>query len=102
MVNKEQEKAGKKTISVSLDTNREVLFLEDCIVINKDQLRVYSSYCTHLGCRIQQFENGHLICPCHGSVFDLDGNPLKGPAMKPLRKFEYKFNPDTNTLTINV
>jgi nitrite reductase/ring-hydroxylating ferredoxin subunit len=41
--------------------------------------------CTHLGCSLT-FDRraGVLRCPCHGSHFDLDGNPASGPAEIPL------------------
>jgi Rieske Fe-S protein len=102
MVNVQQKNTGKKTISISLNDNREVIFHEDCIIINNAQPLVFSSYCTHLGCRIQNFENGQLICPCHGSVFDLNGNPQKGPSIKPLRELEFTLNPETKTIIVNV
>ena len=102
MVHLQQKNARKKTISVSLNDHREVLFHDDCIIINKDYPLVFSSYCTHLGCRIQKFENGELICPCHGSAFDLYGNPLKGPAINSLEALEYDIHPDTKTITIHV
>jgi len=85
-----------------MNDNRAVLFREDCIVINTEQPVVLSSYCTHLGCRIKTFEDGKLVCPCHGSMFDLKGNPLKGPAIKPLEKLEYSINKETNVMTINI
>jgi Rieske Fe-S protein len=102
MVNIQQKNTGKKTISISLKDNREVIFHDECIIINMEQPLVFSSYCTHLGCRIQNFENGQLICPCHGSSFDLNGKPQKGPAIKPLQELEFKLNPETKTLTINI
>ncbi len=100
MVNNQQNNTRKKTISISLNDYRAVLFHDDYIIVNKEYPLVLSSYCTHLGCKIQTYENGVLICPCHGSSFDLDGNPLKGPAIKPLKKFEYSTNMETKTLTI--
>ena len=33
--------------------------------------------CTHLGCQLHLEEAG-LVCPCHGSQFDLEGEPTKG------------------------
>jgi cytochrome b6-f complex iron-sulfur subunit len=43
--------------------------------------------CTHLGCH-PAFDPKMriLICPCHGSRFDLQGNVLKGPADRPLQR----------------
>ena len=49
------------------------------------QVTVFSPMCTHLGCgyhwdsTAQQFK-----CPCHGSVFDLSGRVVAGPAPRPL------------------
>jgi cytochrome b6-f complex iron-sulfur subunit len=44
-----------------------------------------SRTCTHLGCSIAwDFEKKRFICPCHGSSFDLNGEPLTAPAPRPL------------------
>ncbi len=46
---------------------------------------VYSPICPHLGCRYNWDPNAkHFECPCHGSVFALDGKVLGGPAPRPL------------------
>jgi Rieske Fe-S protein len=102
LVKTQKRNTSKKIISLTLHDQMEVLFHEDCIIVNKEKLQVYSSYCSHLGCRIQTYDNGQLICPCHGSTFDLSGYPSKGPALEPLKKLEYELNTDTNTITINV
>lgn len=102
LVKTQKTNANKKTITISLTDNREVLFHDDCIVVLNEQPKVFSSYCTHLGCRIQTYENGQLICPCHGSTFNLDGNSLRGPAAKPLNELEYKLNPDTKSIIVNI
>ena len=59
------------------------------IIKNNDGIKVFSISCTHLGC-VLNVENDKFICPCHGSVFDLEGSVLKGPALKPLKHLEYK------------
>ena len=57
------------------------------------EITAYSLTCTHLGCTIE--ENGEtFVCPCHGSRYNLDGQVLKGPAQKPLRRLEVEMLDD--------
>ncbi len=64
---------------------REVHDLEGNEVLirrTEDNLKAFSSRCPHLGCRVHwEYEQGsrEFFCPCHGGVFDADGNPLAGP-----------------------
>jgi cytochrome b6-f complex iron-sulfur subunit len=46
-------------------------------------LYAMSAVCTHLGCVVQESENG-LFCPCHGSLFDQQGRVKAGPAPRAL------------------
>ena len=51
------------------------------------QVRTFSAVCTHAGCIVHW--NGLekcWDCPCHGSQFATDGEPLCGPAIYPLQK----------------
>ena len=103
MIRSQQQNKPDRTVRVNLNDDLPVRFLDNCIVIqNKEQPVVLSSYCTHLGCRIHTYENGQLVCPCHGSTFDLNGIPTKGPATSPLKKLAYTLNPKTNTITIQL
>jgi glycine/D-amino acid oxidase-like deaminating enzyme/nitrite reductase/ring-hydroxylating ferredoxin subunit len=49
------------------------------------ELQLRSASCTHVGCIVHwnSFERC-WDCPCHGSQFAVTGEPLTGPAMKPL------------------
>src|SRR5829696_2290441 len=51
-------------------------------------LVAYSAICTHLGCTVlpQLSEQGYIVCPCHGSVFDpaAAARVVSGPANRPL------------------
>lgn len=49
------------------------------------QIKVFSPMCTHLGCGYHWNGSQNVFqCPCHGSVFDIDGRVLAGPAPRPL------------------
>jgi len=46
-----------------------------------------SAICTHQQCQVLPDE-GRLLCPCHGSVYGLDGSNVSGPAPSPLTPVE--------------
>ena len=55
------------------------------IVREGDALYALSTVCTHLGCLTGYFPAEELFkCPCHGSNFSLEGDPVAGPAPVPL------------------
>ena len=48
----------------------------------------FGPQCTHLGCAYHWEESkNEFICPCHNSVFGVDGRVLSGPAPRPLDRF---------------
>ena len=55
-------------------------------VANADgHLFAISQKCPHLGCRVPFCESsGRFECPCHGSVFDIGGEWISGPAPRGL------------------
>ena len=56
-----------------------------------DTATVFSPNCPHLGCHYTwNQEAGRFACPCHGSVFSLDGRVLYGPAPRPLDILPHK------------
>lgn len=94
-----QSQSEKKILP--FNKNKTVYFSGDFIIICKDEeVKVLSAHCSHLGCLINNSENNKLICPCHGSEFDLDGNSIKGPAHKGLSPVAYKISTDGNTIEI--
>ncbi|MBF0559761.1 MAG: ubiquinol-cytochrome c reductase iron-sulfur subunit [Nitrospirae bacterium] len=48
-------------------------------------ITVFSPVCTHLGCYYQWSQQSNRFeCPCHASLFSLDGKVLGGPAPRSL------------------
>ncbi|MCL5281079.1 MAG: ubiquinol-cytochrome c reductase iron-sulfur subunit [Planctomycetes bacterium] len=55
------------------------------------EVTVFSPICPHLGCHYNWYSQAHkFICPCHGSVFSLDGKLLGGPAPRGLDTLPHK------------
>jgi Rieske Fe-S protein len=49
------------------------------------EVKALQSTCTHLGCRTSYDKpNKRIVCPCHGGVYDLQGNVVEGPPPAPL------------------
>lgn len=55
----------------------------------------FSLVCTHLGCTVEHEAQG-FACPCHSSRFDAGGNPVQGPADKPLRALRVTVTDEDN------
>jgi menaquinol-cytochrome c reductase iron-sulfur subunit len=50
-----------------------------------DTVTAFSPICPHLGCSYNwNASSNHFECPCHGSVFDLNGKVLAGPSPRGL------------------
>lgn len=55
------------------------------LVRNEDGVLAFSWSCTHQGCEVPwQEDDREFQCPCHGSVFNLNGERVDGPAERPL------------------
>lgn len=51
----------------------------------------YAPQCTHLGCAYHWDESKkQFLCPCHNSVFSVDGKVVSGPAPRPLDRYDAK------------
>ncbi|HEX9079794.1 MAG TPA: Rieske (2Fe-2S) protein [Desulfuromonadaceae bacterium] len=63
------------------------------VIREKGELYALDLVCTHLGCTLAVTPSG-LTCPCHGSRFDREGNVLKGPADRPLKRYAVQVDRD--------
>jgi len=70
------------------------------IRIAEDEVVVLSSQCTHAGCEVNLPADGKIVCPCHNSQFNLQGNVLSGPASEPLAGIQASIDDNTIALTI--
>ncbi len=58
---------------------------------SNSNVTIFSPICPHLGCRYQWNSDRKLfICPCHHSVFNIDGNVVSGPSPRPLDRLPKK------------
>jgi cytochrome b6-f complex iron-sulfur subunit len=50
-----------------------------------NEVRAFDSTCTHLGCRTRyNTESNRIECPCHGGMYDTNGQVIAGPPPQPL------------------
>ncbi len=103
MIGKHREISSARTISVPFNPNQEVSFFDEFIVVNQnDGIRVFSSRCTHLGCKINGQSGNSLLCPCHGSSFNLSGDVTRGPAIRALENLSFELSDDNKTITVKM
>jgi nitrate reductase gamma subunit len=65
---------------------REIELQKVWVVKHPDNtVTVFSPVCPHLGCHYHwNPQTRHFECPCHGSIYAMDGKVLGGPAPRPL------------------
>lgn len=91
---------NQKTVAIKVPVNGVYFENEIIIVKGDDYLNVFSSACPHLKCQINKTEGDEIVCPCHGSRFNHQGEVIKGPALHPLKKLDFK--KDGNSLIIKL
>lgn len=59
------------------------IFADQGVVVTQPvegEYAAFSTVCPHQGCAVAEITGGQLVCPCHGSTFDLAGSVVTGPA----------------------
>jgi menaquinol-cytochrome c reductase iron-sulfur subunit len=61
------------------------------VKLDSGEVVAFAPQCTHLGCAYHWDDpKKQFLCPCHTSVFSIDGKVVSGPAPRPLDRFEAK------------
>jgi menaquinol-cytochrome c reductase iron-sulfur subunit len=61
------------------------------VKLDNGEIVAFAPQCTHLGCAYHWDEpKKQFLCPCHTSVFSVDGKVISGPAPRPLDRFDAK------------
>jgi menaquinol-cytochrome c reductase iron-sulfur subunit len=62
-----------------------------------------SATCTHLGCQVQwDAESTRFRCPCHGGVFDAQGQVVDGPPPRPLDRVDARLDQTARAVMVRV
>ena len=72
------------------------------VVRNERGLYVMISICRHLGCTPNWFQDKNaFLCPCHGSIFSIEGNVLGGPSPRLLWRAAVKIDPTDGQIVVD-
>lgn len=92
-----EELKGTGTLpSVDIDdipvNGSKILFYKRTAIIlirpEKGKWVALSAICTHLRCGVKwDPESKRIICPCHGAIYDLNGNVISCPPPRPLKRY---------------
>jgi Rieske Fe-S protein len=64
------------------------------------QFKAFSATCTHQQCLVSRIQGDKIICPCHGSQYNIaDGSVAVGPATRPLPARTATVTGDTITVS---
>jgi len=74
-------------------------------LVNRDDFGnfyVLDCECRHQGCSVPTFDSAELgmRCPCHQSLYGIDGEVLEGPTTKALHHYPFELDGDIMTIQI--
>lgn len=89
----EQLPTLKEVGGVATVDQPELLLTLILIRLNAEQIQALWRICPHGACDvIFETSTQELVCPCHGSRFDVEGNLLEGPAERALTRYVTYFD----------
>jgi quinol---cytochrome c reductase iron-sulfur subunit, bacillus type len=58
--------------------------------------RIFSNVCTHMQCPVRwESATNQFLCPCHGGLYDINGQNVGGPPPKPLPEYVHRIDGTT-------
>ncbi len=61
------------------------------VKLDDNTVVAYGPQCTHLGCAYHwEAAKSEFVCPCHTTLFSIDGKVISGPAPRPLDRYQTK------------
>lgn len=66
-----------------------------------DSYYALSMLCTHAACFVGAPQQGVMMCPCHGSEYNMQGQVLRGPAYAPLHRYTVSYDAASQTVTLS-
>jgi quinol---cytochrome c reductase iron-sulfur subunit, bacillus type len=80
--------------------SRETVFL---VWNGARDVRAFSATCTHLGCQVVwDTKAKRFRCPCHGGVYDANGQVLDGPPPRALETIDARVDGTSDTVLVRV
>jgi Rieske Fe-S protein len=59
------------------------------------KLNVMANACAHMGCPTRwSEEEKEIVCPCHGGIYDINGEHIGGPPPHGLWRYVFRINED--------
>jgi len=66
------------------------------VVKNGDNYKVLSNTCSHMQCAVHWEDSlRQFLCPCHGGLYNIDGQNVGGPPPKPLPQYVHRLDGTT-------
>lgn len=82
-----------------LDGGGEIPLTQEQIEEAQQSINVLSNSCAHLGCPVRwQITEGQgdFRCPCHGGVYNINGDYVSGPPPRGMYSYVYEIRDDGN------
>ena len=93
----------KRVKAADIPVGGGVIYADAVVVVTQPvagNFKAFSAMCMHLGCVVNQVDHGRIICPCHGSEYNItDGSVYQGPSTTPLNPRTVTVSGDTLTIS---